>query len=84
VKIDAHFVWYRATGSISVELQWGSNSDLRRGDGATLDHKVSFVCDIPAPVDDPKHFETSMIDLRVDNGGWYDNWTDWPERDAEI
>jgi hypothetical protein len=76
VKIDAYFVWYRATGSISAELQWGSNSDLRRGDGATLDHSFPFVCDIPAPVEDPRNFETSMIELRVEDGGWSDNWTD--------
>lgn len=75
-RIDAHFVWYRATGSINAELQWGSNSDLRRGDGATLGHTFRFVCDIPALVDTPKIFETSMISLGVDDGGWRDNWTD--------
>lgn len=72
VKIDAYFVWYRATGTISAELQWGSNSDLRRGDGATLIHSFPFVCDVPAPVDDPKCFDTSMIELQVSDGGWRD------------
>ncbi|WP_137392504.1 hypothetical protein [Rhodoligotrophos defluvii] len=72
VRIDAHFVWYRATGTIGAELQWGSNSDLRRGDGATLNHSFPFICDIPAPVNDPGHFETSMVDLRVSDGGWRD------------
>lgn len=71
VKIDAHFVWYRATGTIGVELQWGSGSDFRRGDGAALDHSFPFVCDIPAPVDNPERFETSMTDLQVSDGGWY-------------
>lgn len=70
VRIDARHVWYRAAGSIYAELQWGSNSDLRRGDGATLNHSFPFVCDIPAPVEDPKEFDTSMIDLRVSDGGW--------------
>lgn len=72
VKIDAHFVWFRATGTIGAELQWGSGSDLRRGDGATLDHSFPFACDVPAPVDDPERFEASMIDLRVSDGGWYE------------
>lgn len=72
VKIDAHFVWYRATGTIGAELQWGSNSDLRRGEGATLSHSFPFTCDIPASIHDPKVFETSMIDLRVHDGGWRD------------
>jgi hypothetical protein len=72
VKIDAHFVWHRATGPIGAELQWGSNSDLRRGDGATLNHSFPFICDIPASVNDLKILETSIIDLRVHDGGWRD------------
>lgn len=76
VWIDAHYVWYRATGTIGAELQWGSNSDLRRGDGAVLPHSFPFECDIPAPVDDPTTFETSMIELRVDDGGWRDSMHD--------
>jgi hypothetical protein len=72
VKIDAYHVWYRATGTIGAELQWGSNSDLRRGDGATLNHSFPFVCDIPAPVEEPDSFDSSMIDLRVSDGGWRD------------
>lgn len=72
VRIDAHYVWYRATGTIAAELQWGSNSDLRRGDGLVLPHSFPFECDIPAPVDDPTTFETSMIELRVGDGGWRD------------
>lgn len=71
VKIDAHFVWYRATGTIGAELQWGSSSDFRRGDGATLDHSFPFICVIPATVGDPERFETSMIDLLVSDGDWY-------------
>ncbi len=72
VNIDAYHVWYRATGTIDAELQWGSNSDFRRGDGARLTHSFPFVCDIPAPVEAPDCFDSSMIDLRVSDGGWRD------------
>jgi hypothetical protein len=76
IRIDAHYVWYRATGTIAAELQWGSNSDLRRGDGAVLPQSFPFECDIPASVDDPTTFETSMTELRVDDGGWRDSMHD--------
>ncbi len=76
IRIDAHYVWYRATGTIAVKLQWGSNSDLRRGDGAVLPHSFPFECDIPASVKDPTTFETSMTELRVDDGGWRDSMYD--------
>jgi predicted pPIWI-associating nuclease len=57
-------------------LQWGSNSDLCRGDGAVLPQSFPFECDIPASVDDPTTFETSMTELRVDDGGWRDSMHD--------
>jgi len=76
IKIDSEYVWYRASGTIAAELQWGSNSDLRRGDGATLDHSFPFECDIPAPVSDPRQLETSLTELRVSDGGWRDNYYD--------
>lgn len=32
--IGAEIIVYLVTGSVEVRLQWGSDSDLRRGDGA--------------------------------------------------
>ena len=68
IRIDAHYVWYRAMGTIGAELQWGSDSDVRNGDGLVFPRSFPFECDIPASVDDPTIFETSMIELRVDDG----------------
>lgn len=36
IGIDSRNVFFEATGTVSCELQWGSNSDLRNGDGALL------------------------------------------------
>ena len=35
-ELTAHSVEFKVTGSIDAELQWGSGSDFRRGDGAAL------------------------------------------------
>lgn len=75
-KIDAHYIWYRARGIITAGLQWGSNSDLSNDLGAEGEHEFDFECDIPAPVENPEELETSLIDLRVSDGGWYDNYYD--------
>ncbi|MBO0733107.1 MAG: hypothetical protein J2P49_02055 [Methylocapsa sp.] len=35
VESDADIIHYEARGSVCVQLQWDSNSDFRKGDGAT-------------------------------------------------
>ena len=69
--IDPHTVEFRATGSISVILQWGSNSDLRRGDGAELPESFSFWCNITLPIDNPWDLRYAETEYGVDNRDWY-------------
>jgi aminopeptidase N len=71
-RIDSEHVWYKVTGSIEAQLQYGSGSDFRKGDGATIDHSFPFTCELPAPVSDPKKFDTDFVTLNVEDGGWYD------------
>jgi hypothetical protein len=63
---------YRATGSLSVILQWGSNSDVRRGDGAELDESFPFHCDIEVPLDDPWDLRDAETMYVVDTSKWRD------------
>ncbi|MFN4310300.1 MAG: hypothetical protein ACK4FK_06895 [Ferrovibrio sp.] len=70
--IGAHQIIYRATGSVSVVLQWGSNSDLRRGDGAELSQSFPFFCDITAPLDEPWELDLSETSCGVDTSSWRD------------
>ena len=65
-------ITYRATGSVSVVLQWGSNSDLRRGDGAELGQSFPFTCDIALPLDDPWELEAAEMNYGVDTSEWTD------------
>lgn len=76
VSIGAESVRYRASGTISVILQWGSNSDLRRGDGAELGQSFPFECLFDVPVTDPQEIGEAEIVSGVDTSSW---WGDYYE-----
>lgn len=69
---DSQFVRFEARGTVSCELQWGSNSDIRRGGGATLETSFPFVCALFSPVDDPSDVEAETDTFGVDTGSWRD------------
>ncbi len=64
-------VLYRVEGSISVTLQWGSNS----GDGIEVDHSFRFHCDLEVPLDDPWALSLAETLYAVDTGKWRDAMT---------
>jgi len=78
--IGAESVRYRATGTISVILQWGSNSDLRRGDGAEMEKSFPFECLFDVPVEDPQELDNAEIVSGVDTGSWWDGYYDEDDR----
>jgi Predicted pPIWI-associating nuclease len=61
---------YRVTGSVAVTLQWGSNSDVRRGDGVELDQSFPFYCDIEVPLSEPWDLGFAEVTFGVDTQGW--------------
>ena len=69
-KIDSEHVWYRVAGTIEAELQWGSSSDFRKGDGAAANHSFPFECDMRASVDSHTELLLDEVDLRVGHGNW--------------
>lgn len=73
-SIDHEFIYFHASGSLGCELQWGSNSDLRRGDGAVLSQSFPFICDLVSPIDAPSEVETIEGSLGVDTSSWEDNF----------
>jgi hypothetical protein len=72
-SIGAHFITYRATGSVAITLQWGSNSDMRRGDGAEAGLSFPFRCDIQVSLDDPLDVASGDTDYAVDVSSWRDD-----------
>lgn len=71
-EINHESIKFRVYGSIGCELQWGSNSDLRRGDGAVLPQSFPFVCELTSPVDAPEEIESIEDSLGVDTSSWTD------------
>ncbi len=71
-SIGANSVTYQVTGSLGVTLQWGSNSDLRRGDGAESEQSFPFSCNFELPLDEPWDLDLATLSYSVDNGRWRD------------
>lgn len=59
-----------ATGIISCELQWGSNSDVRKGEGAIMSDSYPFSCHLSSPIDDPSSIKVHESGLLVDTSSW--------------
>jgi hypothetical protein len=68
-SMGAHFITYRATGSVAITLQWVSNSDKRRGDGAEAGLSFPFHCDIQVSLD----VASGDTDYAVDMSSWRDD-----------
>lgn len=75
-SVDENFIHFEASGTISCELQWGSNSDVRRADGALLSDSFPFECYLISSVEDPTSIEAKDDALRVDASSWYENYYD--------
>jgi hypothetical protein len=71
-SIGSETITYRVTGSVEVTLQWGSNSDVRRGDGAELGQSFPFQCEFQLPVDDPWDLDLAEPTYGVDTSAWTD------------
>jgi hypothetical protein len=70
--IGPHTITYHAKGSVFVELQYGSNSDVRRGDGALIQDFFPFECDIDVSLADPWNLSTADTSYTVDTSKWYE------------
>lgn len=71
-RIDSDNIWFLAEGSITCELQWGSNSDLERGDGVVFPQSFPFKCELWSPVHEPQNVQSDTRSLTVDTSSWRD------------
>ncbi|SER40735.1 MULTISPECIES: pPIWI-associating nuclease domain-containing protein [Pseudomonas] len=83
IGITSEAVHISVSGSLGVTLQWGSNSDMRRGDGAELNQSFDFTCELTceltcaAPNLDPDALYFVENSVRVDTGDWHDHEEEW-------
>lgn len=75
-QVDSQHVHIEASGTVGVELQWGSNSDLRRGDGATGNESFPFTCKLCSRVESPEELEVVDDTLCVDTSSWWEGYYD--------
>ena len=72
-RIGPQSITYCASGSIDVTLQWGSNSDVRRGDGVEIGETFPFLCEIDVPLDNPWDLRMAETIYFVDTKRWRDD-----------
>lgn len=72
MSIGTRFIHYKASGTVSVTLQWGSNSDMARGDGAELERGFPFECEFEVPIDDPRELSNATVTSGVDTSSWFE------------
>lgn len=75
-KVSSNFIHLHASGTIGVELQWGSNGDLRRGEGAIGSESFPFSCELQSHVDSPDEVEVVEDTLCVDTSSWWEGYYD--------
>jgi hypothetical protein len=69
-SIGPETITYRAIGTISVGLQWGSNADVRNGDGAELDESFPFHVDFELPLHELWDISYAETNYCVDTSSW--------------
>lgn len=72
-EIRSDAVVYRARGAVHVVLQYGSDSDYARDDGARIKDKFPFACTFRVPIDTPQDLEQAEVEAGVDTSAWWDH-----------
>lgn len=68
--IDHERIHIEVNGTIDCILQFGSNSDVRRGDGAEILQSFAFGCQLYCPVEDPDELSVIEDSVGVDTREW--------------
>jgi len=71
LSISSSEIHLSVEGKISAELQWGSNGDVRRGDGVVFNESFPFSCTLRSTVSDPGKFPDGPQNFRVYNDDWF-------------
>lgn len=76
ISVNATEVVFIAHGYLEAGLQWGSNSDVRNGNGAVMSENFPLTLKLTAPVNDIQALEAVVDTLSVDTSSWYDPYED--------
>lgn len=70
-NIDSETIHITAYGNLETTLEYGSASDHRNGDGASLSHTFPFSCAFTSSVARPRQILDSAPSLNIDESSWY-------------
>jgi len=76
VAVDSGYVYFNVSGTIEVDLQWGSDGDVERGDGSVGSDSYPFTCKFQSSVESPEDLEIEPSDLCVDTSSWWEDYSD--------
>jgi hypothetical protein len=71
-KMSATRVDYVITGQVEVELQYGSDSDVRHDIGFRQNDSYPYRAKVSSNAAKPLEISSENMDLRVDNSGFYE------------
>jgi len=66
-------ILYQGTGSVDVRLQYGSDSDVARDDGAVMRDSYPLQCSFEADTSDPLSISVVGRSLKIDTDSFYDD-----------
>lgn len=72
VELDAHGISYRVEGEVEVELQYGSNSDVRNDIGFQQDDSYPYVVTVTCSVARPMAIRADDLNISVDTKSFYE------------
>lgn len=70
-SIDAAKIQFDVTGSVDCQLQYGSSSDVRNGDGLQMDDSYPLVCEFESSTAAPLTVALKPHSLTIDTDSFY-------------
>ena len=71
--IRKEVIQFSGTGSLTCDLQYGSDGDCRRGDGLEFTDSFLFTFTGQAQIDDPQKVKINPADIKIDTSSfWFD------------
>ena len=72
LTMDSHKITLEITGSVDCDFQYGSSSDVEKGDGAESSHAYPFTCKYEADIKTPSKLVLVFDSLNIDNSSFYE------------
>lgn len=72
LEMDANEISYRVSGTVAVELQYGSGSDVANDIGFRSNDSYPYEATVKGEIADPINIDAGDVDLKVDNSSFYE------------